>query len=316
MAPRTLILDTDPGQDDALALLLALASPEELHLLGVSCVAGNVPLALTSRNARLVCEIAGRPDVAVYAGCSRPMVRPLVTAEYVHGSTGLDGYDWGEPTIELQPQHAVTWLVETLRAAPDRSVTVCTIGPMTNLATAMVLEPTIITKISELVVMGGAYWEGGNRTPVAEFNIYVDPHAAAVVVSSGLPLTVMSLDVTHRALMSQAWIAALRRLGTPVGESAAGMLSFFERFDEAKYGTAGGPLHDPHTIAYLLAPALYGGKEVHLAIETSSELTMGQTVVDWWGVTGKAPNCRWINEVDADGYFALLLERLAHLPLA
>jgi purine nucleosidase len=310
-ATRPLIIDTDPGQDDAIALLAALASPDELDLLGITCVAGNVPLALTARNARLVCELAGRPDVAVYAGCSRPMVRPLVTAEYVHGSSGLDGYDWGEPTTALQEQHGVDWLIATLLGAPAEGITVCTVGPVTNLAMAMVKEPRVLPNIREVLAMGGAYWEGGNRTPVAEFNIYVDPHAAATVVASGVPLTVFSLDVTHKALMPQRWIDDLAALGTPVGTAAAGMLGFFERYDEAKYGTAGGPLHDPHTVAYLLAPELYQVKEVHLAIETASELTVGQTVVDWWGVTGREPNCRWVHQVDADGYFGLLFDRLA-----
>ena len=289
MAPRPIIIDTDPGQDDAIALLLALASPE-LEVLGVTVVAGNVPLALTEVNARKVCELAGRPDAKVFAGCSRPLVRPLVTAEVVHGKTGLDGPDLPPPTMPLQPQHAVDWLVETLMAAADRSITLCPLGPLTNIAMAIVKEPRIVPKIREIVLMGGGFFEGGNTTPTSEFNIYVDPHAAQAVFTSGVKLTMHPLDVTHKALMSKAWIDSLGKLGTRVGAAASAMLTFYERFDMEKYGQAGGPLHDPCVIAYLLRPELFGGKDCNVAIETGSELTMGQTVVDWWGVTGRPKN--------------------------
>ena len=309
---RPIIIDTDPGQDDAIALLLALASPE-LEVLGVTAVAGNVPLSLTESNARKVCELAGRPDINVFAGCSRPMVRALVTAEEVHGKTGLDGPDLPVPTMPLQPRHAVDWIVDTLMAAGDGSITLCPVGPLTNIAMAMVKEPRILPKIDEIVLMGGAYFESGNTTPHAEFNIYVDPHAAHVVFTSGVKLTMHPLDVTHKALMSSAWIETLRALDTPVGTAAAEMLTFYERYDMDKYGEAGGPLHDPCVIAYLLKPELFGGKRCNVRIETMSETTMGATVVDWWGVTGLEPNCLVINQIDSDGFYALILERLARL---
>ena len=309
---RPIIIDTDPGQDDAIALLLALASPE-LEVLGVTAVAGNVPLSLTEPNARKVCELAGRPDMKVFAGCSRPMLRPLVTAEEVHGKTGLDGPDLPEPTMPLQPQHAVDWIVDTLMAAEDGSITLCPVGPLTNIAMAIVKEPRILPKIDEIVLMGGGFFEGGNTTPTAEFNIYVDPHAAHVVFTSGVKLTMHPLDVTHKALMNDAWIQKLRDLDTPVGTAAAEMLTFYERFDMDKYGEAGGPLHDPCVIAYLLKPELFGGKHCNVRIETMSETTMGSTVVDWWGVTGLEPNCTVINQIDAQGFYALILERLARL---
>ena len=196
MTPRPIVIDTDPGQDDALAILLALASPE-LDVLGIAAVAGNVPLHLTESNARRICELAGRRDTKVFAGCPRPMVRTLTTAEEVHGLTGLDGHDFPEPTMPLQPGHAVDWMVDTLMAAGEREITICTLGPLTNVAMAMVKEPRILSRIREIVMMGGGFAEGGNVTPAAEFNIYVDPHAAQVVFTSGCKLTLMPLDVTH-----------------------------------------------------------------------------------------------------------------------
>lgn len=314
MVPRKIIIDTDPGQDDALAILLALGSPE-LEVLGITCVAGNVPLPLTVRNAQLVCELAGRRDVKIFAGCERPMVRDLVTAEMVHGETGLDGPDWEEPTMPVQEAHAVDWLVETLMAAGDGEVTLCPVGPITNVAMAMIREPRIVGKIAEIVTMGGGFFVGGNTTPVAEFNVYVDPHAAAVMYRSGVPITTMPLDVTHKALMSPAWIESIREIGGEVGAKTAAMVSFYERYDLDRYGTRGGPLHDPATIAYLLRPELYGGKDVFVEVETQSELTMGMTVVDYWHRLEREPNCRWISDVDSDGFFELIRERLTNLPV-
>lgn len=312
MTRHKIIIDTDPGQDDAVAILLALGSPE-LDVLGITCVAGNVPLARTTMNARVICELAGRPDVAVFAGCDRPMVRRLVTAEHIHGSTGLDGPEWDEPTMPLQEEHAVDWLVDTLLSHPEGEITLCPIGPMTNIAMAMVREPRTIPRIARIVSMGGGYFSGGNVTPAAEFNIFVDPHAADVVYRSGVPIVAMPLDVTHKALMSSSWIEEVRALGGELGAKTADMLSFFERYDLERYGDLGGPLHDPATIAWLLAPQLYDGKDVYVEIETGSELTMGMTVVDYWGNRGQPANCHWVSEVDSDGYFALLSDRLANL---
>ncbi len=309
-SPRPIIIDTDPGQDDAIAILAALASPE-LDVVGITAVAGNVPLALTLRNTRMLCELADLPETPVYSGCSRPMVRNLVTAEHVHGKTGLDGPELPEPTMAVQEQHAVDFIITSLLAAGPDGITLCPVGPLTNIAMAMVKQPAIVPHIREIVLMGGAYWEGGNITPTAEFNIYVDPHAAHVVFTSGVPIVAHSLDVTHRALMTKEWIAALADLGTPVGTACAEMVTFYERFDEEKYGTLGGPLHDPNVIAYLLDPTLYDGKDCAVEVEIASEKTMGQTSVDWWGVTKDEPNCRWIREVDAEGFYALLLDRLS-----
>ena len=311
-AARRIIIDTDPGQDDAVAILLALASPE-LDVLGITAVAGNVPLALTQKNARMICELAGRTDVKVYAGAIRPLVRRLVTAEHVHGRTGLDGPALPEPAMPLQEKHAVDFIVETLLAEEPGTVTLCPLGPLTNIAAALDRAPEIAARIREIVLMGGGFFEGGNVTPAAEFNIYVDPHAAEIVFTSGVPIVMMPLDVTHKALTTAKRVAAFRALGTRVGIATAEMLEFFERFDEEKYGSDGGPLHDPCVIAYLVRPDLFGGRQCNVAVETASEITMGMTVIDWWGVTDRPKNAMVMHDIDSDGFFDLLTERLGRL---
>ena len=309
---RRIIIDTDPGQDDAVAILLALASPE-LEVLGITAVAGNVPLALTARNARIICELAGRPEMKVFAGCEAPLARPLVTAEHVHGKTGLDGPVLPDPTMPLQDAHAVEFLIDTLRREPAGSVTLCPLGPLTNIATAFRRAPDIIARVREIVLMGGACFEGGNITPAAEFNIYVDPEAAAEVFAAGVPLVMLPLDVTHKALVTTERNAAFRGLGTPVGEAVAQMTEFFERYDREKYGSDGAPLHDPCVIAYLLQPGLFAGRQINVEIETASPLTLGMTVADWWGVTDRPRNALFLRDIDAAGFFTLLTDRLATL---
>ncbi|MGB1390005.1 MAG: nucleoside hydrolase [Paracoccaceae bacterium] len=313
MPPRKIIIDTDPGQDDAVAILLALASPEELEVLGITAVAGNVPLTLTERNARIVCELAGRSDMRVFAGCDRPLRHSLVTAEHVHGKTGLDGPDLPEPTMPLAPGHAVDFIIDTLRMEPAGTVTLCPLGPLTNIATAFEKAPDIASRVQEIVLMGGAYFEVGNITPAAEFNIYVDPEAAEIVIKSGCKITIMPLDVTHKALVTKPRNDAFRALGTPVGIAVAEMTDFFERFDKEKYGTAGAPLHDPCVTAYLLKPELFNGRHVNVEVETTSTLTRGMTVADWWSVTDRPPNAMFMGDLDADGFFTLLTDRLAQL---
>ncbi len=309
--PRKIIIDTDPGQDDAVAILLALASPE-LEVLALTAVAGNVPLALTQRNARQIVELAGK-HIPVHAGCDAPLARKLVTAEHVHGKTGLDGIPLPDPAHPLHGQHAVDFIIEALREHPTGSITLCPLGPLTNIATAFQRAPDIIPKVAEIVLMGGAYFEVGNITPAAEFNIYVDPEAAEIVFRSGVPLVVMPLDVTHKALTSREWVEEMRSLGTPVGQAVASWTDFFERFDTAKYGSAGAPLHDPCVIAYLLEPALFTGRHINVEIETGSELTLGMTVADWWRVTKREPNAMFMGGVDRDGFYRLLTERLGRL---
>jgi purine nucleosidase len=313
MSPRKIIIDTDPGQDDAVAILLALASPDDLEVLGITAVAGNVPLPLTQKNARIICELAGKSDTLVFAGCDAPMARKLVTAEHVHGKTGLDGPTLPDPTMPLQDEHAVDFIIETLRAQDEGTVTLCPLGPLTNIAVALNRAPDIADRIQEIVLMGGAYFEVGNITPAAEFNIYVDPEAAKVVFACGAPITVMPLDVTHKALVTSERNAAFRDLDTPVGRAVADMTDFFERFDKEKYGSAGAPLHDPCVTAYLIQPDLFSGRHINVEIETGSDLTLGMTVADWWGVTDRAPNATFMGDINADGFFTLLTERLGRL---
>lgn len=314
MAARDIIIDCDPGQDDAVALLLALANPERLNILGVTAVAGNVPLKLTYANARKVVELSGRDDVPVFRGCAKPLAGELITAEEVHGVTGLDGTDLPEPTLPEQDRHAVQFIIDTLRAAHDDSVTLVPVGPATNLATAFAMAPEILGKVHEIVVMGGAYWEGGNTSPVAEFNVMVDPEAAKAVFACGRPITVMSLDVTHKALSTKKRREAIAGIGTEAARQVGNMLGFYNRYDENKYGADGGPVHDACTIAYLLQPALFESKFVFADVECAGTLSRGQTVVDWWGVTKRKPNVNWVHKVDDDGFFTLINEALAKLP--
>ncbi|MFB4372240.1 nucleoside hydrolase [Agrobacterium tumefaciens] len=310
---RKIIIDTDPGQDDAAAIMLAFASPEEIDILGLCAVAGNVPLKLTSRNIRIISELCGRTDIPVYEGAEKPLVRKPITAEHVHGSTGLDGPVLDEPTMEAQKQHAVDFIIETLMREPAGTVTLCTLGALTNVALALLKAPEIADRVKELVMMGGGFFEGGNITPAAEFNIYVDPQAADIVFRSGMPIVMMPLDVTHQLLTTKVRVNRIRDIGTRPAIAMAEMLEFFERFDIEKYGSDGGPLHDPTVIAYLVKPELFQGRECNVEIEVHSELTMGMTVVDWWKVTERPANARVMRNVDADGFFELLTERFARL---
>jgi purine nucleosidase len=290
-----------------------LSSPDDLELLGITTVAGNVPLALTERNARLICDIAGRYNMPVFAGHARPLRRKLKTAEKVHGNTGIDGIEIFEPKTPLQQQHAVDFIVDTLQRAEDGEITLVPVGPLTNVASALQKKPEIIAKLREIVLMGGAMREAGNYSPSAEFNIMVDPHAADIVFRCGVPITVMGLDVTHQVLASADRRERIRRLGNKAALAAADMLDFFNRHDSAKYGSAGAPLHDPCTVAFLLQPDLFSGRHCNLTVETKSELTMGHTAVDFWHVTDRPRNINWIYSVDADGFYDLLTDRLGRI---
>ena len=295
MAARRIIIDCDPGQDDAVALFLALSSPEELEVLGITTVAGNVPLDLTQRNARMMCDLAGCDDIRVFAGCDRPLLRERITAEYIHGDTGIDGIDVFEPRTPLQPAHAVEFLIETLLAAEAGTVTLVPTGPMTNIGAAIQREPAVLRGVRDIVAMGGAMREGGNRTPSAEFNILADPHAADIVLRCGRPIVLMGLDVTHQVMSTRARV---------------------ERYDSAKYGAEGAPLHDPCTVAWLLEPGLFETRTCNVAVEKDSELTMGHTAVDFWHVTDRPRNVQWAHAVDADRFYDLLVERLARFGVA
>ena len=311
--PEQIIIDTDPGQDDAVAILLALASPDCINVLGITAVAGNVPLDLTVKNARIICELAKKTSMPIYSGCSKPLKRALVTAEHVHGKTGLDGITLPEPSMPIQELHAVDFIIDTIKNNPSDSITLCALGPLTNVAMALLKEPNIAKRVKQIILMGGAYFEVGNITPAAEFNIFVDPEAAKIVFNSGVKITVLPLDVTHKALISEERITAFKEINSPVGDAVAKWTNFFERFDKEKYGSKGAPLHDPCVIAYLIEPNIFDGRYVNVEIETGSELTRGMTVADWWKVTDREPNAMFIGVLDADRFFNLLVERLSKL---
>lgn len=310
---RKIIIDTDPGQDDAVAILLALAS-EKLDVLGITAVAGNVPLRLTERNARIICDVADRQDVPVFAGCERPLARELVTAEEVHGKTGLDGMEIFDPATPLQDMHGVDFILKALAEHEPGSVTLCALGPLTNIGLALERDVAAMQRTAEIVLMGGAYFEVGNVTPAAEFNIYVDPEAAERVFAAGIKTTVMPLDVTHQVLTTSERLAAFQALGNRCGAAVVGMTAFYERFDRRKYGQDGAPLHDPCVIAYLLEPEIFAGRDVNVEIETRSSLTRGMTVADWWGVTDRAANATFMGSAEADRFFALLTDTIGRLP--
>jgi purine nucleosidase len=312
--PRKLIIDTDPGIDDAVAILLALGSVAELEVLGIVAVAGNLPLALTEHNARLVCELAGRREIGVYAGCVRPLLRPLGSAAAIHGGALGDRLGLPPPTIPLQHQHGVDFIIDTIRAAPAGSVTLCALGPLTDVALALVKAPDIAAGIAEIVVLGGAVFEIGNVTPAAEFNIHVDPQAAAIVLASGAPIAMIPLDVTHQVLSTPERVARLRALPNRCGPAAAALLAGFEAARSHRFGARGMALHDPCAVAYLLRPDLFRGRRVNVMVETTSPLTVGMTVVDWWGVIGAAANVTVMTEVDPDPIYDILNDALAGLP--
>ena len=310
---KKIILDCDPGQDDAVALALAMAAKDEIEIIGVTTVAGNVPLNLTQRNARIMCEICHRSDVKVYAGAEKPMAQELVTAEHVHGKSGLDGIEIYEPSHSLEEKHAIDFIIESCLAAEHNSLILVPTGPLTNIGLAIDREPGILPKIKEIVLMGGARKEAGNITPSAEFNIYVDPEAAKLVLQCGRPIVMMSLDVTHQVLTTQKRVDTIRNIDSSIGERIAALIEFFERYDEEKYHLDGAPLHDPCTVAYLLKPELFKFKNVNVEIETGGTFTRGTTVVDYWEVTDRIPNVQWAYEVDDEGFFDLLNQYLSKI---
>jgi purine nucleosidase len=310
---RDLIIDTDPGADDVVALLLALASPEELNVLAITTVAGNVRLDKTSRNARLAREWAGREDVPVYAGAPKPLVRTPIYAENIHGQEGLPGVTVHEPAKGLAEGNAVDYLINTLRKASPHSVTIAMLGPQTNLALALIQAPEITQGIKEVVVMGGAHFNGGNITPAAEFNLFADPHAAQVVLASGVKLTYVPLDVTHKILTSEQRLKQIEALNNGAGKLVKGILDEYVKADMVHYGLPGGPVHDASVIAWLLKPELFSGRQVNLVIDSRDGPTFGQTIADWYGTLGHDKNVFWVENGDAQGFFDLLSQRLARL---
>jgi purine nucleosidase len=301
------IIDCDPGVDDAVALLLAFASPE-LELLAITTVAGNVSGDHTARNARLVRELAGRDEVPVHRGAAAPLVRAPVEAGNFHGETGLGSLAITEPAAPLAAAPAAQAIVELVMARPAGTVTLVVVGPATNVALALRLEPGLAARLRQIVVMGGARREGGNITASAEFNIFADPHAADMLFRCGAPVVCFGLDATHQVRATEARIAAIERIGNARAAAAARLLRFSREVEREVVRGLDAPLHDPCTIAWLLRPSLFELAPCRLEVETASPLTLGHTAVEF---RSAAPNARWATRADADGLFALLAERLA-----
>lgn len=303
---RKFILDCDPGVDDATALFLAFAAREQLDILGVTTVAGNVGIEKTTRNACVIREIAGREDVPIYSGCGQPLSVRHEKAEAFHGAEGLGDLPVFTPRKGPAPQHAVTFLADTLRSAAPQSVTIAITGPCTNLAAALAMEPRIVRGLAEIVIMGGARAEGGNITASAEYNIFADPHAAAAVIDAPVRKSVFGLDATHQVRHSAADIATLRTLGTRIGDCIAALFTFSNAMELKWNGLPDAPLHDPCTVAYLLNPELFGFRDCTIAVETHSALTLGHTQVEFREDYRGPFNARWATHADAPGVFALI----------
>ena len=308
-----LIIDTDPGADDVVALLFAMASPQELNIRALTTVAGNVRLDKTSRNARLAREWAGREEIPVYAGAPQPLLRTPIYAENIHGKEGISGVTVHEPKKGLADGNAVDYLISTLSTAKPHSITIAMLGPQTNLALALTQAPEITQGIKEVVVMGGAHFNGGNITPVAEFNLFADPLAAEIVLKSGVKLTYLPLDVTHKILTSEARLKKIADLNNNASKVVGDILNEYVKGDMEHYGMTGGPVHDATVIGYLLKPELFTGRQANMVIDSRDGPTFGQTIVDWYDGLKHDKNVFWVENGDAQGFFDLLTERLARL---
>lgn len=316
MSIPKIIIDTDPGQDDAAAILMAfgLDAMKKIDLLAITCVAGNVPLPLTQKNARIICDWAERQDMQVYAGCEKPLLKPLLTAEEVHGKTGLDGVKLHEPFTKLQTQHAALFLSDTLMNADDNSITLCPIGPLTNLALAFSLCPQAVRGIKEIVIMGGTFFEPGNVSPNADFNFFVDPISAQIVLNCGANIRIVPLDVTHKVLTTNERMEKLRNIGNQNGVRVADILQSYGRFDTQQFGLTGGPMHDPCAIAYAVSPDIFKQKDVFVKVDTSGGICDGASSVDWHNKSKNKANASWCYEADADAFFELYTQAIAALP--
>ena len=309
------ILDCDPGHDDAVAIMFAAAS-KEIDLLGITCVAGNTSLYNATLNALKICTFIDKKNIKIYAGNEKPLKRKLITADHVHGKSGLD-YEGEEIQIpnnyNVEKENAVDFIINQCLSTKDKII-LCPTGPLTNIADAILKKPEIISKIDKIIFMGGAAKCLGNITPSAEFNIFVDPHAANIVLRSNIQIIMMGLDVTHKVLVDNKVINNVLSINNKSSIFFKDLMEFYSRFHRKKYNTNSSPLHDPCVIGYLLNPKLFNGRYVNVVVEELSELTLGKTVVDWLDVTDRKPNCLVIDEVDSDGFFELLIEKFSLLP--
>ena len=311
---KKIILDCDPGHDDAVAIMMAIAN-DNIDVLGITCVAGNSSLENTKLNALKICSIIDKPNIPIYAGESKPLKEKLITAAHVHGNSGLDVE--GSPikikkNYFIQDMHAVDFIIKTCHEQ-NNPIYLCPTGPLTNIATALTKDPTIKKNIKEIIFMGGAGLCLGNITPSSEFNIYVDPHAANIVLNSNIPLVMMGLDVTHKVNVNDRIINDIKKNNNRASKFFADLMGFYSRFHRKLYQTNESPLHDPCVIAYLLDKNIFHGKFVNVQVEENSELTRGKTVTDWLGVTNKKPNCNVIINADDKKFFELLSKELFKL---
>ena len=310
---KNILIDADPGHDDAIAIMFAAASTE-LNILGITCVAGNATLDNTVINALKVCTFINRKDIKIYSGSDKPLINDLVTASHVHGKSGLE-YNGEEILIpdnyKKQKMSAVDFIIET--CSNNDEITLCPTGPLTNIAKALIKKPEISKNIEKIVFMGGAAMTLGNITPSAEFNIFVDPHAANVVLKSGIPLTMMGLDVTHKVNVNDEIIASIKSNNNKSSKFFSDLMEFYSKFHRKLYQTNESPLHDPCVIAYLINSKLFEGKLVNVEVEEKSELTRGKTVVDWLGVSKKIPNCKVMIDANSKDFFDLLKKELNKL---
>ncbi|GJL98151.1 MAG: nucleoside hydrolase [Hyphobacterium sp.] len=311
--PRPIIIDCDPGIDDCIALMAALASPDEIRLEAICTVAGNVRVEICTANALGLLALTGHDTVPVYEGCDRPLTEAPVFADHIHGESGLGRVRFPDHGRSARSENAVDYLIHRLRDTEKPPVTLVVIGPSTNLATALVQAPDIAGRIDEIILMGGARREGGNITASAEFNIYADPRAAQTVLQCGRPVAVIGLDATLQLRCTPARMQRLRNLGSVVTNTAADMVDHVNAIYGEVYGAEGAALHDPCTIAYLLAPRLFQAQDATIEVETVSALTRGHTAVDIHRLGGKPANAKWIDGLQSDQVFDLLLQRLARL---
>jgi inosine-uridine nucleoside N-ribohydrolase len=307
---KRIILDCDPGHDDAIAILLAFGCPD-IELVAITTVAGNQTLEKTTLNARRICTVAGAHDVPIYPGCWRPLVRPQQTAAEIHGASGLDGPAFGEPTVPARDEHAVDYLVRTLMTEGE-DITLVPTGPLTNVATALAREPRIAARTREVVLMGGSYTRG-NRTPAAEFNILADPEAAAAVFGAGWPVTMVGLDLTHQAVATAEVMKQIAAIGTDVSAMVTALLEFYGasyRRSGVAAGGEGPPVHDPCAVARVARPDLVAVRDAFVVVETRGEWTSGMTVTDFSGSLGRPANAQVATTLDADGFWDLTLSAL------
>ena len=305
-----IIIDCDPGHDDAMAIVLAHGAPE-IELAAITTVAGNHPLELTTLNARRICSLCGIDDVPIAAGCAAPLIRPLVTAPEIHGEAGLEGHTWTEPAVAAVPDHAVDLIIDLVMAAPGE-ITLVPTGPVTNIAMALRKEPRIASRVREVVLMGGA-WSRGNMTPAAEFNTYVDPEAAAIVFGGAWPVTMIGLEVTEMARATEEVFARIDAVATPVAKAVSGMLRFYQAQQLREVGNASPPVHDPCAVARVARPELVECRDAYIEVELAGRLTTGMTVTDFRGVEGRPFNAKAGTRLAADGFWDLFLDALTRI---